>query len=110
MAAIKSLRDLGIDRSSVKTLFKKNTVEDYIAKWLGDKVEEVKQNLAEGKKDASGALSQSIRINPVQLDNGHIRFEFIMEDYWIWVDAGRKPGSMPPISNIVQWIFNKPSF
>ena len=31
-----------------------------------------------------------------------------MEDYWYFVDEGRKPGRFPPVNKIRQWILDKP--
>lgn len=35
-------------------------------------------------------------------------FVIIMEDYWYWVDEGRKPGRFPPVNAIRNWILDKP--
>jgi len=35
-------------------------------------------------------------------------FVIIMEDYWYFVDEGRKPGKFPPVMAIRNWILDKP--
>lgn len=35
-------------------------------------------------------------------------FNIIMEDYWVFVDEGRKPGKFPPVNAIRNWILDKP--
>lgn len=32
----------------------------------------------------------------------------IMEDYYFWVDQGRRPGKFPPVSKIREWILRRP--
>ena len=35
-------------------------------------------------------------------------FVIVMEDYWYYVDEGRKPGKFPPVNAIRNWILDKP--
>lgn len=58
-------------------------------------------------KDASGALSQSAR---AELRVSGKRFEVVMhlEDYWKYVESGRRPGKFPPPDKIREWIEIKP--
>jgi hypothetical protein len=106
----KSLKDFGINKNEVDVL-SNDTLLGFIFNFLSEKVEEVKDNLIIHDKQASSKLLQSVRFKPVELINGGFRFEFIMEDYWIFVNDGRAPGKrMPPIKPIVNWIFNKPDF
>lgn len=89
--------------------FSPGTVEEFVAKWLTEKVADVKDNLEGSKKEASFKLQQSVRFEPVGVTGG-FRFKFIMEDYWIYVNDGRASGKFPPLKPIVDWIFNKPDF
>lgn len=59
------------------------------------------QRLATGLEDktASGELQESIEIRVRK--NG---FSISMLDYWVFVDEGRKPGGMPPLDRIAQWL------
>lgn len=63
--------------------------------------------MAELGKDASGALSNSARAE-VRVDG--TRFEVVMhlEEYWKYIESGRKPGKFPPPDKIREWIEVKP--
>lgn len=53
-------------------------------------------------KDATGTLINSISYE-ILYDGAMLTLEFDMADYGIYVDQGRRPGKMPPISNIADW-------
>lgn len=65
-----------------------------------------KRLLSDGKK-ASGNL-----INNIQTLVAYKGTEFVvyleLEDYWRWVEDGRKPGKFPPEEAILSWIKAKP--
>jgi hypothetical protein len=56
--------------------------------------------------DASKHLRKSIKftIKPYGLA---YYFDLHLADYYQWVDKGRKPGKMPPVSEIIKWTTNK---
>ena len=54
-------------------------------------------------KSASGQLVRSISYRLTYLGED-LALEFDMLDYGIFVDQGRKPGKMPPISSIRPWL------
>lgn len=58
-------------------------------------------------KDATGELRNSIRFEVKQ--NGFTySFKLYMEDYYKWVDEGRKPGGkQPPPDVLIKWIADK---
>lgn len=56
--------------------------------------------------NASGKLSQFD--TDFALEDNHFRIYFYLEPYWKWVEDGRPPGKMPPISAIEDWIRIKP--
>jgi hypothetical protein len=105
------LKSIGISRDSVKTLFKPDTVEAFVFAWLEEKVNQTVSNLDASGREASLTLKQSVRFAPVPVEQGSgFRFQFLMEDYWIYVNDGRQAGKMPPIKPLVEWIYLKPSF
>jgi hypothetical protein len=83
-------------------------LEFYIAKIILD----TKKNLESRGRIASHALEQSIRTAPIQITKQAFGETYtavvIMEDYYEWVDKGRKPGKQPPIADIIKWIKYKP--
>lgn len=69
----------------------------------GDNIIEllIKELRAAGK-DNSGRLIKSLK-EQVQTVAGKITIKISGEDYLLYVDEGRKPGSYPPISEISKW-------
>lgn len=65
-----------------------------------------KQQLKSHNKIASGKLYNSIDYKLV-ITETNIRLYFLAQDYWIYVENGRKAGKMPPISAIKGWMVKK---
>lgn len=63
--------------------------------------------LNRGKKNASYKLADSVKYFVRQ--NG-IAYEvgLNLEDYWRYVEYGRRPGKRPPVNAILEWIKVKP--
>lgn len=62
-----------------------------------------------GNKIATSSLYNNIDYNIEYDSNGFPEvFNIIMEDYWYWIDEGRKPGRFPPVNKIRQWVLDKP--
>ena len=85
-----------------------------ILKDYGDKVilgarKTLADNKAKKKSggDASSALSQSVRFLPLKIFGNTFEMVWVAEDYWYWVDHGRKPGKFPPLKPIERWITEK---
>lgn len=61
-----------------------------------------------GPKIASSNLYNNIEYQIEYDEDGFPEvFNLIMEDYWYWIDEGRKPGGFPPITPIRNWIIEK---
>lgn len=62
-----------------------------------------------GPKRATSSLYNNISYE-IEYDENQLPESFVifMEDYWYWVDRGRRPGSFPPLNDIRGWILNKP--
>lgn len=58
-------------------------------------------------KRASGGLVDSVEAQ-VSVNGSVFQLTIYAAEYWKWIEAGRKPGTMPPISAIEQWINVKP--
>lgn len=58
-------------------------------------------------KIATGNLLNSVEVSVEQ--HGY-RYDAILhlESYWKYVEGGRKPGKMPPVSAILEWVRAKP--
>lgn len=63
--------------------------------------------LIRGNKIASGRLLNSVEVSVEQ--HGY-RYDVVLhlEDYWKWVEEGRPPGKLPPVSKILEWVLVKP--
>lgn len=67
----------------------------------------LKDKLADNNSNATGNLSRSIR-SIVKFDGKWLEINVNLQDYWIYVEKGRKAGRRPPISAIKQWVQVKP--
>ena len=57
--------------------------------------------------NASSKLSQSAAAI-VELNGTRLQISLNLEPYWRYVEYGRRPGKMPPIDAIAEWIRIKP--
>lgn len=78
-----------------------------IKKITDDFVVELKNKLAANKTNASGTLSNSLK-GIVKQNGKYIVISIQLEDYWQFVENGRKAGKYPPLSEIKKWISVKP--
>ena len=74
---------------------------------IGEEVtEKLKKSAKDKGLDASGELIAGIRFETKIFATQYV-FELIMPDYYKAVDEGRKPGKMPPLKPIIDWIKSK---
>lgn len=69
--------------------------------------EEIKKRLLQDKSNATGNLANSFTYT-YGVDGDTYWVEVEMEDYWKYVNDGRKPGKMPPVEKIRDWCLVKP--
>lgn len=62
------------------------------------------ENMTSRGSVASGELNESIGVTVPQSRGGTWSAGILMNDYWEFVDQGRKPGKMPPIASILEWL------
>jgi len=65
--------------------------------------EKLKDELIDKGKEASGTLVNSIRTN-IRTDGNKFVIEVFAEDYFRFVDQGRRPGKFPPPEVIRSWV------
>ncbi len=96
-----------IERNSVTFVnkdFEPTSATDVLLKYRSTIIDELRQNLIALDKDQPGKLLQSIDIKVTQ-NNNLLVFTLSMEDYWKYVDEGRRKGAkMPPISAMLEFI------
>lgn len=51
-------------------------------------------------------IAESVNISVNILEHNY-QIVMKLDDYWKWIENGRKPGKMPPISAITKWIKDK---
>lgn len=73
------------------------TIADDIAKLYQSK-------LSDENINATGDLSKSAVNWDIKYENDVFRVVFNLEHYWYYVENGRRPGKMPPIDVIKDWI------
>lgn len=71
-------------------------------------IKNAEANLNANDSNASGALQRSMELNEIVIDGEKMSVTISLEDYWWYVEHGRKAGKMPPIQPIIEWIENKP--
>ena len=71
-------------------------------------VDQISNQYRERLKDrrASGRLENFT--TDIVINDTSFKVIFNLEDYWRWVEYGRGPGKMPPITAIENWIRVKP--
>lgn len=77
-----------------------------IQNWGNEFIKQLQNNLLKNKSNASSSLSQSITPEVKTQQKGY-NLSIMMEDYWFYVEEGRRSGKTPPIKNIYEWIQNK---
>lgn len=82
----------------------RKVLERYADAWIKN----AEANLMENDSNASGQLQRSMKKDKIVIDEKQMRVTVELEDYWYYVENGRKAGKMPPIQPIIDWIENKP--
>jgi hypothetical protein len=78
-----------------------------IKKITDDFVVELKNKLTANGSNSSGNFAKSIR-GIVKQNGKYVVISIQLEDYWQYVENGRKAGKYPPINAIKNWISVKP--
>lgn len=74
----------------------------------GDKIIDIyRKKLAETDSNASGKLGNTMSFF-VDYNDGSYELCLRMQDYWKWLEEGRKPGSFPNITSLKKWVEVKP--
>lgn len=81
-------------------------VTDEILQIVNSIATQYKNTLKLEGKVATGNLSNFT--TEIQQDNRWFSIIFNLQDYWKYVENGRKPGKFPPIDVITRWIQVKP--
>ena len=74
-----------------------------VQNWGNELIAQMQNRLRINKTNATSSLSQSIEPQIKGTQSGY-RLTVLMEDYWKYVEEGRRAGKMPPIKNIYEWI------
>lgn len=86
---------------------KLKTVENLIT-WLGNEViNEYREQLTLNNSNCTGLLGNSLRTS-TSFENGKYDLYLWLQDYWKYVEYGRKAGKFPNLDAIKRWIKNKP--
>ena len=74
-----------------------------VQNWGNELIAQMQNRLRINKTNATSSLYESINPEIKGTQSGY-RLTVLMEDYWQYVEEGRKAGKMPPIKNIYEWI------
>lgn len=78
-------------------------LEDYAK----DAEELYKYQISIGGKNASRKLIDNVKSWVVVGENSY-EVTLQLQDYWKYIESGRKPGKFPPVNAILNWILVKP--
>ena len=70
-------------------------------------IQAARNDLGANKSYASGLLGDTMR-SIVQIYDDHYEVDIELQDYWQYVEHGRRPGKFPPPNKIKEWIEIKP--
>lgn len=70
-------------------------------------IRNLQKDLEVKKTNASSTLSKSLKF-VTEVNQTSVIGTLYAEDYWVFVNEGRKAGKRPPISAIEKWIKEKP--
>lgn len=76
--------------------------KEFIDKWGKDTIIDIIKRLQAVNADATGRLIKSLSFEIQDTVEG-IFLKFKADDYFKYVEDGRKPGKIPPISEILAW-------
>ena len=77
-------------------------------KKIADQIVDIYRKQLESKGiPASGTLGDTASVE-VEMNGTKMVVSLNLEHYWRYVEYGRRPGKMPPIDNIEEWIRVKP--
>ena len=82
-------------------------LQKVLAEYAREAEEMYKYQLSLGNKTASRKLMDTIKSNVVVGDQSY-EVTLTLQDYWKYVEHGRKPGKFPPVGAILNWISVKP--
>lgn len=102
----------GISDEQIKSIgIDGNAIEQVLFKFGQQLQDDLIDSLDQKRKNASGTLRQSIEALPkVSVNDGLYTYQLKMEDYYEYVDEGRKAGKQPPLESIVKWVRQKSAF
>lgn len=70
-------------------------------------IQAARDDLGANGSNASFGLNDSMK-TLVDIYDDHFEVNIELEDYWYYVEHGRKPGKFPPVNKIREWIEVKP--
>lgn len=83
------------------------TVNDTIKEIVDRMLDLYKNKLVDNNINASNTLHDNAS-TVIEVNGLTLSVSFNLEDYWKYVEYGRRPGKRPPIDAIEQWIKVKP--
>lgn len=83
------------------------TIEELLSQEGGAAITKIQSNITSSGQNASGRTSNSLK-STVSESDGITRLVIDAARHFTVLETGRKPGKMPPVGAIQQWIVDKP--
>ena len=66
-------------------------------------LDNIRRDLEANDRNASNSLSKSLRVTKTY-NSSNLNLTFTANDYWYFVENGRKKGKRPPLEDILKWV------
>lgn len=91
----------------MEDLFELTELHKVLQDYAKEAEEIYKYQIALGRHNASRTLTDTIKSNVVVGEQSY-EVTLTLQDYWKYIEGGRKPGKFPPVGAILKWISVKP--
>jgi len=98
------LKGLGIQ--NITEEIKSSGVNSIIQDWGNQLIAALRTKLKKNKSNASGSLSANIQPTIEPTSKGE-KLIITMNEYWVDVEEGQKPGTMVSAKSLIQWMKEK---
>ena len=82
-------------------------LQNVLQEYAREATELYKYQISLGRKNASRKLTDNVKSNVIVGDQS-FEVTLSLQEYWKYIENGRKPGKFPPVKALLDWISVKP--